>query len=138
MGERQQPREDPDRHDADVLPGRFGRDDSRASSWRDQRTAKVGRVVGYDGGDPRFSIPRKGARDWSRRTMNRHQPRTDEWLDRVRGEYGESPGLTLTLDEAKRLWGLGAAQCQDVLDALVDARFLKRTGHGAYIRNEGN
>lgn len=73
-----------------------------------------------------------------RSRVNRHQPRQDEWLDRVRGEYGESPGLTLTLDEAKRLWGLGAAQCQDLLDALVDARFLKRTAHGAYARNEGN
>jgi len=69
--------------------------------------------------------------------MNRHQqPRKDEWLDRVRGEYGESPGLTLTLDEAKRLWGLDAAHCQDVLDALVETRFLKRTAHGAYARNE--
>jgi hypothetical protein len=39
--------------------------------------------------------------------------------------------------EAKRLWRLDAAHCQDVLDALVEARFLKRTAHGAYARNEG-
>jgi hypothetical protein len=93
-------------------------------------------VVGYDAGDPLSPFHAKSAAHWPRRTMNRQQPSQDEWLDRVRGEYGESPGLTLTLDEAKRLWGLGAAQCRDVLDALVEARFLKRTAHGAYARNE--
>jgi hypothetical protein len=68
--------------------------------------------------------------------MNSQRRRHDEWFDRVRGEYAESPGLTLTLDEAKRLWGLGTAQCQDVLDALVEARFLKRTAHRAYVRDD--
>jgi hypothetical protein len=31
-------------------------------------------------------------------------------LNRVRGEYAEMPGLTLTLAQAQRLWGLDRNQ----------------------------
>ena len=32
-----------------------------------------------------------------------------KWLERVVAEYREMPGLTLTLDQARRLWGCDAA-----------------------------
>jgi hypothetical protein len=54
-------------------------------------------------------------------------------LNRVRGEYAEMPGLTLTLAQAQRLWGLDRNQCDGILCALADAGFLRRTARG-YIR----
>jgi hypothetical protein len=61
---------------------------------------------------------------------------TDETLERVRGEFLEMPGLCLTLAQARRLWGLDAPSCDTLLSALVDAKFLFRTRHGAFVRFE--
>jgi hypothetical protein len=58
----------------------------------------------------------------------------DEWLDRVRGEYLEMPGLRLTLAQAARFWSLDPGTCARVLDALVKARFLVVTSDGLYAR----
>jgi len=51
-------------------------------------------------------------------------------VDRVRGEYLEMPGLTLTIVQAQRLWGLDETRCSSVLASLVDAGFLQRTKRG--------
>ena len=61
---------------------------------------------------------------------------TDEVLRRVQGEFLEMPGLRLTTPQARRLWGLDAAQCDALLGALVDANFLFRTRDGAFMRVE--
>jgi hypothetical protein len=55
-------------------------------------------------------------------------------VDRVRGEFVEMPGLELTLPQAVRLWTLGTDDCRYVLDALVDAGFLKWTPRRTIIR----
>jgi hypothetical protein len=55
-------------------------------------------------------------------------------LDRVRGEYLEMPGLSLTERQAQRLWGLDHEACKTLLEALVRAGFLRRTQHGGYVR----
>ena len=57
-----------------------------------------------------------------------------EWLCRIRAEYVEVPGLSLTRQQAKRLWRLDDVLCDSVLQALVDVRFLRRTPAGSYIR----
>jgi hypothetical protein len=54
--------------------------------------------------------------------------------ERVRGEFREMPGLTLTLAQAGRLWSLDAGTCMDVLSHLVDAGFLCRRPDGAFCR----
>ena len=59
---------------------------------------------------------------------------TAAWLQIVRGEYLEIPGLNLTRGQVQRLWGLDETTCDAVLTALVDARFLKRTAADAYVR----
>jgi hypothetical protein len=56
---------------------------------------------------------------------------------RVRGEFLEMPGLRLTMQQARRLWRLDEAACNDVLAALVDAHFLARTQDGAFVRQDG-
>jgi hypothetical protein len=46
------------------------------------------------------------------------------------------PGLRLTGAQARRLWGLDAAICEALLGELVAAKFLFRTGDGAFMRVE--
>jgi hypothetical protein len=54
--------------------------------------------------------------------------------ERVRGEFREMPGLTLTLAQAGRLWSLDAATCSEVLSQLVSSGFLSRRADGAFCR----
>ena len=54
--------------------------------------------------------------------------------ERVRGEFREMPGLTLTLAQAVKLWSLDVATCSDVLYCLVADGFLCRRADGAFCR----
>jgi len=65
-------------------------------------------------------------------------PRLAGWLDLIQAEYKEIPGLHLTKPQIQRLWGLDAVTCDALIDALVDARFLRRTARDAYARAEGS
>ena len=58
----------------------------------------------------------------------------DALLRRIRGEYGEMPGMRLTEDQAMRLWGLDRRTCHEVLDSLVAAHFLARDHDGRFIK----
>jgi Fic family protein len=62
--------------------------------------------------------------------------RLDDLLTRVRAEYVEMPGLSLTLAQAQRLWTLDQATCASVLRTLVERRFLRTTARGRYVRVE--
>jgi hypothetical protein len=62
--------------------------------------------------------------------VNRERDRTTE---RIQSEYREMPGLKLTAAQAARFWNLGAERSRDVLEALVDARVLRRTSDGHYL-----
>jgi hypothetical protein len=55
-------------------------------------------------------------------------------LERIRAEFLEMPGLRLTLGQAQRLWGVEPTLCKAVLDALVEAKFLRVNASGAYAR----
>jgi hypothetical protein len=56
-----------------------------------------------------------------------------EWLQRIRAEYQEMPGLSLSKEQMQRLWGLDAFVCEALVDALVAGRVLRRTAGGAYV-----
>ena len=56
------------------------------------------------------------------------------WVQIIRGEYLEIPGLLLTRSQIQRLWGHDAARCDQVLDALLAARFLCQTRDGGFVR----
>jgi hypothetical protein len=58
----------------------------------------------------------------------------ERWLARVRGEYLEMPGLSLTQVQAQRLWGLDRDACETLLDTLRQRGFLRRTAQGGYVR----
>ncbi len=55
--------------------------------------------------------------------------------ERIRGEYREMPGLTLTVAQAQRLWNVDLSTCTEVLAQLVEAGFLCRKVDGAYGRS---
>jgi len=55
-------------------------------------------------------------------------------LLRIRAEYLEMPGLSLTEDQACRFWGLDRRACAELLAELVAEQFLRRTRDGAFVR----
>jgi hypothetical protein len=63
--------------------------------------------------------------------------RIEDVLQRIQGEFVEMPGLRLTPAQAQRLWGLDRDLCDQLLRALVNAKFLSQTRDGAFIRTDG-
>lgn len=55
-------------------------------------------------------------------------------VDRIRAEFTEMPGLTLTVEQAARLWSLDIGLCRTVLCGLEESRFLVRTRQSAFAR----
>lgn len=53
---------------------------------------------------------------------------------RVRGEFLEMPGLSLTFAQAVRLWGIEHHQCEQVVRDLIESAFLRLTPRGAITR----
>ena len=53
---------------------------------------------------------------------------------RIRAEYVEMPGLSLTALQAARLWGLDTARSKQALSMLVDSEFLLCDRQGLYRR----
>ena len=66
--------------------------------------------------------------------MNRRDAELTRYLDLIRAEYRESPGLRLRKPQIERLWRLDPAVRDAVLSALVDSRFLRCTANGDYVR----
>ena len=60
----------------------------------------------------------------------------DAVADRVRAEFVEMPGLTLTVRQASRLFGLDQDVCRVVVDHLVRADFLRWSAAGAVARGD--
>jgi len=60
-------------------------------------------------------------------------PPLDALVLRVRGEYGEMPGLQLTVSQASRLWQVEMSTCERALEQLVREGFLYKTDNGAYV-----
>ena len=53
---------------------------------------------------------------------------------RILGEYREMPGLCLTKDQARRLWGCDAVTCDCVIDLLVARGILRWSSDGRLLR----
>jgi hypothetical protein len=58
----------------------------------------------------------------------------DEVLKRLRAEFLEMPGMSLTPRQVQRLFGIDETVCRTVLDALVEAQFLCVKPAGSYAR----
>jgi hypothetical protein len=55
-------------------------------------------------------------------------------VERIRGEFREMPGLTLTAAQACRLWSLDMATCTEAFTRLIDAGYLWQKADGTYGR----
>jgi hypothetical protein len=59
---------------------------------------------------------------------------TYDWVEVMRAEYLEMPGLALSKPQARRLWGLDRDTCDVLLDEMVNERFLRKTAQNLYVR----
>ena len=57
-----------------------------------------------------------------------------EWTQRIRAEYLEMPGLSLTRAQMRRLWPIEAPLCDAVVNALVASGFLECRPGYTYAR----
>jgi hypothetical protein len=53
---------------------------------------------------------------------------------RVRAEFEEMPGMTLTMPQASRLFGIEREICKTIVERLVTTSYLKWTNSGAITR----
>jgi len=58
----------------------------------------------------------------------------NDWVQMVKAEYAEMPGLLLTRVQMQRLWGLDAPTLDTVLSRLVRSGYLVRRSSGNYGR----
>ena len=59
-------------------------------------------------------------------------------VSRIRAEYREMPGLSLTREQAARLLGLDGLRVMAALDKLRHEGFLARTSAGRFVRRDTN
>jgi DNA-binding IclR family transcriptional regulator len=74
-----------------------------------------------------------GAFGWTAWRIRRTRALHHLLLTRVRGEYREMPGLSLTLAQACRLWQLDPRTTRRLLDALIRGGVVYRTGAGRFV-----
>lgn len=55
-------------------------------------------------------------------------------MQRVRTEYEEMPGLSVTVAQASRLWNIDAPTAREVLNAMVDVGYLSAGPCGFTLR----
>ena len=62
--------------------------------------------------------------------------RTRAIAERILAEYRTTEGLQLTRWQIQQLWRLDVTECDAVVKSLVDARFLRESRDGAFVRAE--
>jgi len=65
--------------------------------------------------------------------MTKHMLTVESLEHRVRAEYRDMPGLSLTVAQASRLLGIDRSVCERVLQRLVLDGALYHTPRGAYV-----
>ena len=58
----------------------------------------------------------------------------DEGARRIRQEYLDLPGLSLSARQMQRLSNVDSESCQLALDMMIRERFLRRTPQAQYVR----
>jgi hypothetical protein len=61
----------------------------------------------------------------------------EEWARIIRGEYEESPCLSLTRAQVRRLWSLEPGVCDTVLRVLTTSGFLRENPGHMFVRDDG-
>jgi hypothetical protein len=60
----------------------------------------------------------------------------DTVAERVRAEFEEMPGMTLTVRQASRLFGLEPDLCLNVVERLIGSAYLRWTRTGLVARSD--
>jgi hypothetical protein len=60
----------------------------------------------------------------------------DVVAERVRAEFDEMPGMTLTMSQASRLFGLERELCQAIVERLITDSYLRWTASGTMTRTD--
>jgi hypothetical protein len=55
---------------------------------------------------------------------------------RVQADFIEMPGMSLTYEQAVRLWACHPVVCRAVLESLVESQFLVRNRRAAFTRRD--
>ena len=66
--------------------------------------------------------------------MYEGSPRVVEAVQRLKGVFLEAPATQLSLIDAARLSGLERQTTRLILEALEEARFLRRASNGLFMR----
>ena len=66
--------------------------------------------------------------------MTAERTTIESFVTRMQGDFLDTPGLALRLDDAARRFGVDRSACEAVLEVLVDAHVLTRDRRGAYVR----
>ena len=69
-------------------------------------------------------------------TVSQPHRQISHWVQLIRAEYLEIPGLSLTKRQAQLLWGLDDITAETILAVLIDIGFLKRTVRDTYVRSD--
>ena len=78
-----------------------------------------------------------GEQTWSG-TERRDATRRQRLLQRFHDEYQHFPGMSLTADQAARLFAIRTDVCQRVFEELVQAGVLSRKWQGQYVAALGD
>ncbi len=65
-----------------------------------------------------------------------HATALADCVQRIRAEYLDLPGLSLTAAQAQRLWNLDSETCGLALDMMIRETFLRRTPQAQYVRGD--
>ena len=84
--------------------------------------------------DARVVLPLEALHSHNEADMVDANTHIADWLQLIRAEYLEIPGLRLTKPQVQRLWGLDHVTSEALLSALIDVKFLRRTHQDAYVR----
>jgi hypothetical protein len=94
-------------------------------------TAERRKEIGEEAARLTRSLERNGH---ARKTDPGTPPALQELFRQIAAEYREMPGLSLTLPQAQRLWGLDRDTCARALATLIERRVLRRAMNGTYVR----
>jgi hypothetical protein len=61
-----------------------------------------------------------------------------EASQRLRGMFLDVQGTRVSVADAARLSGVDSRMCQDILETLTDARFLKQGLNGTFTRRQAD
>jgi hypothetical protein len=61
-----------------------------------------------------------------------------DWLQLIKSEFLEMPGLQLTRSQFQRLWSLDAQFCDRLLAVLLATHVLEKTPRDAYVLAGGS